>query len=95
MLEVIHFGGLELRSLQSKESIEGSLDLFEMTVKPGARVPVAHSMRTRMRRSMASLARAYGASMAAILSWRLGRSFSLSVGSFTASETIHANRRPV
>ena len=41
-LEVIHIGGLELRFLQSKESSEGSLDLFEMTVQPGARVPVAH-----------------------------------------------------
>lgn len=35
-------GGLELRFLQSKETSEGSLDLFEMTVQPGARVPVAH-----------------------------------------------------
>src|SRR5277367_709258 len=41
-LEVIRIGGLELRFLQSKESSEGSLDLFEMTVQPGARVPVAH-----------------------------------------------------
>ena len=41
-LEVIRIGGLELRFFQSKESSEGSLDLFEMTVQPGARVPVAH-----------------------------------------------------
>jgi hypothetical protein len=41
-LEVIRIGGLELRFLQSKESSEGSLDLFEMIVEPGARVPVAH-----------------------------------------------------
>jgi quercetin dioxygenase-like cupin family protein len=40
--EVVRIGGLELRFLQSKESSEGSLDLFEMTVEPGARVPVAH-----------------------------------------------------
>jgi quercetin dioxygenase-like cupin family protein len=40
--EVIRIGGLELRFLQTKESSEGSLDLFEMTVEPGARVPVAH-----------------------------------------------------
>jgi quercetin dioxygenase-like cupin family protein len=42
MLELIRMGGLELRFLQSKESTEGSLDFFEMTVQPGARVPVAH-----------------------------------------------------
>ena len=41
-LEVIRIGGLELRFLQSKETTEGSLDLFEMTVEPGARVPIAH-----------------------------------------------------
>src|SRR5580704_4626347 len=41
-LEVIRIGGLELRFLQSKESSDGSLDLFEMTVQPGARVPIAH-----------------------------------------------------
>jgi uncharacterized RmlC-like cupin family protein len=41
-LEVIRIGGLELRFLQSKESSDGSLDLFEMIVQPGARVPVAH-----------------------------------------------------
>jgi quercetin dioxygenase-like cupin family protein len=40
--EAIRIGGLELRFLQSKESTEGSLDLFEMTVGPGARVPIAH-----------------------------------------------------
>jgi len=40
--EVIRIGGLELRFLLTKESSEGSLDLFEMTVEPGARVPVAH-----------------------------------------------------
>jgi len=41
-LEVIRIGGMDLRFLHSKESSEGSLDLFEMTVQPGARVPVAH-----------------------------------------------------
>jgi quercetin dioxygenase-like cupin family protein len=34
--------GLELRFLQSKEEIAGSLDAFEMTVQPNARMPVAH-----------------------------------------------------
>jgi quercetin dioxygenase-like cupin family protein len=42
MLEPIRIGGLELRFLQTKEGSEGSLDLFEMTVQPNGRVPVAH-----------------------------------------------------
>jgi quercetin dioxygenase-like cupin family protein len=41
-LEVIRIGGMDLRFLHSKETSEGSLDLFEMTVQPGAHVPVAH-----------------------------------------------------
>src|SRR3984957_15014520 len=35
-------GGLELRFLQTKEGTAGSLDAFEMTVQPNARMPVAH-----------------------------------------------------
>ena len=42
MLEVIRIGALELRFLQSKETSDGSLDLFEMTIPPKARVPVPH-----------------------------------------------------
>ena len=42
MPEVIAMGGLELRFLQSKEDTGGSLDLFEMTVQPNARMPVPH-----------------------------------------------------
>jgi quercetin dioxygenase-like cupin family protein len=42
MLEIIRIGGLELRFLQSQEDGHGSLDLFEMTVQPNARVPVPH-----------------------------------------------------
>ena len=42
MPEVIAIGGLELRFLQSKEDTGGSLDLFEMTVQPNARMPVPH-----------------------------------------------------
>lgn len=42
MPEIIRIGGLELRFLQSKEDGESSLDLFEMTVQPNARTPVAH-----------------------------------------------------
>lgn len=42
MPETIQFKGLELRFLQSKEDTRGSLDVFEMTVQPNARVPVPH-----------------------------------------------------
>jgi quercetin dioxygenase-like cupin family protein len=42
MAETIRMGGLELRFLQSKEDTGGSLDLFEMTVQPNARMPVPH-----------------------------------------------------
>ena len=41
-LETIGIGGLELRFLQTKEETAGSLDAFEMTVQPNARMPVAH-----------------------------------------------------
>ncbi|MDI3307695.1 MAG: cupin domain-containing protein [Acetobacteraceae bacterium] len=42
MTETIRIGGLELRFLQSKDATGGSLDLFEMTVQPNARMPVPH-----------------------------------------------------
>ena len=42
MSETISMGGLELRFLQTKEGAAGSLDAFEMTVQPNARMPVAH-----------------------------------------------------
>ena len=40
--EIISIGGLTLRFLQTKEGTGGSLDAFEMTVQPNARMPVAH-----------------------------------------------------
>jgi quercetin dioxygenase-like cupin family protein len=40
--ETIRIGGLELRFLQTKEETAGSLDAFEMTVQPNARMPIAH-----------------------------------------------------
>jgi quercetin dioxygenase-like cupin family protein len=46
MPEVIHVGGLELRFLRSKEDTGGSLDMFEMTVQPNARMPVPHHHET-------------------------------------------------
>jgi quercetin dioxygenase-like cupin family protein len=42
MPETIRLGGLELRFLRSGEDTAGSLDLFEMTVQPKARMPVPH-----------------------------------------------------
>jgi quercetin dioxygenase-like cupin family protein len=42
MPEIISVGGLELRFLRSRESGDDSLDLFEMTVQPNARMPIAH-----------------------------------------------------
>ena len=42
MAETIRFAGLELRFLRAKEETGGSLDLFEMTVQPSARMPVPH-----------------------------------------------------
>ena len=42
MSEIIRVAGLELRFLQSKESVGDSLDLFEMTVPRDVRMPVAH-----------------------------------------------------
>ena len=42
MPEVIRVGGLELRFLRSKEDTGGSLDMFEMTAQPNARMPVPH-----------------------------------------------------
>ena len=42
MPETIRFKGLELRFLQSREDTGGSLDMFEMTVQPNARVPIPH-----------------------------------------------------
>lgn len=42
MPEIIRIGGLELRFLHSKEDTGGSLDMFEMSAPPNARMPVAH-----------------------------------------------------
>ena len=42
MNELIDFGSLQLRFLQSKDDTAGSLDLFEMTLQPQGRMPVPH-----------------------------------------------------
>src|SRR5260370_21639781 len=42
MPEVIHLGSLKLKFLQSKDETAGSIDMFEMTLQPNARMPVPH-----------------------------------------------------
>ena len=42
MAETIRIGGMELRFLYSGKETGGSLDMFEMTVQPNARMPVPH-----------------------------------------------------
>ena len=42
MTEIIEIGALRLEFLQSKETTGGSLDLFEMTLQPNARMPIPH-----------------------------------------------------
>ena len=42
MPEIINLGSIELRFLQSKDDTAGSLDVFEMTAQPNARMPIPH-----------------------------------------------------
>src|SRR5271168_5318223 len=42
MAEIINLGSLKLRFLQSKDYTGGSLDMFEMTLQPNARMPIPH-----------------------------------------------------
>ena len=42
MPETIRLGGLEIRFVQTRHDTGGSLDAFEMTVHPNARMPVPH-----------------------------------------------------
>ena len=42
MSELIHIGSLQLKFLHSKDDTGGSLDMFEMTLQPNARMPVPH-----------------------------------------------------
>ncbi len=42
MPEIINLGSLQLKFLQSKEDTAGSLDIFEMTLQPNARMPIPH-----------------------------------------------------
>jgi quercetin dioxygenase-like cupin family protein len=42
MPEVIDLGSLKLRFLQTKDDTAGSVDVFEMTLQPNARMPIPH-----------------------------------------------------
>ena len=42
MPEIIGLGSLKLRFLQSKDDTAGSIDMFEMTLQPNARMPIPH-----------------------------------------------------
>lgn len=42
MPEIINMGSIKLRFLQSKGETAGSIDMFEMTLAPDARMPVPH-----------------------------------------------------
>ena len=42
MPETINIGPLQLRFLYSKDDTAGSIDMFEMTVQPNARMPIPH-----------------------------------------------------
>jgi quercetin dioxygenase-like cupin family protein len=42
MPEIINLGSLQLKFLQTKDDTAGSLDMFEMTLQPNARMPIPH-----------------------------------------------------
>ena len=42
MSDIINFGTLQLRFLHSKDDTGGSVDIFEMTLQPNARMPIPH-----------------------------------------------------
>ena len=42
MPEIIDLGSIELKFLQSKDDTAGNIDMFEMTLQPNARMPIAH-----------------------------------------------------
>ena len=42
MAETINLGPLQLKFFYSKDDTAGSIDMFEMTVQPNARMPIPH-----------------------------------------------------
>ena len=45
-MEIIDTGGLKMKFLRSKDDTGGSLDMFEVTVPPEGRMPIAHYHKT-------------------------------------------------
>ena len=88
MSETIAIGGLELRFLQTKEGTAGSLDAFEMTVQPNARMPVAHYHESWDETIFGLMAPRPGASTARTSCSSPDSSSSSSAGSSTPSATI-------
>jgi quercetin dioxygenase-like cupin family protein len=86
MHETVRVGGLELRFLQAQDDGEGSLTLFEMTLQPNARMPIAHHHETWDETI-------YG--LAGVSTWRVaGEDIPLRAGEtiFIARGVIHAFR---
>jgi len=42
MPEIINLGSIEVKFLQTKDVTAGSIDMFEMTLQPNARMPIPH-----------------------------------------------------
>ena len=42
MTDIIDLGSLQLKFLQTMQATSGSLDMFEMTLQPNARMPIPH-----------------------------------------------------
>jgi quercetin dioxygenase-like cupin family protein len=42
MPEIVNLGSLALKFLQTKDDTAGSIDMFEMTLQPNARMPIPH-----------------------------------------------------
>ena len=93
MPEVVRIGGLELRFLRSKEDTGGSLDMFEMTAQPNARMPVPHYHETWDETIYGLAGLTTGGSTARMSAWGLAKRSSSSVASSMVSATTRKNRR--
>lgn len=45
-MQTINMGSVQLKFLQNKDVTQGSLDLFELTLQPNARMPIPHHHET-------------------------------------------------
>ncbi len=93
MSETIAIGGLALRFLQTKEGTAGSLDAFEMTVQPNARMPVAHYHESWDETIYGLSAARPGGSTAGTSCSSLGRPSSSNAGLSTPFATTRRSRR--